>query len=118
MSFLSAERVAAAEGKFVKFQNGVPRTFKLLSHKTETRTMFGKAKSVDEITVIDVDTKEEKVLTANGKFMSELARLDSQLVAGDTIRVIPEAKTFNNAEGEEIQFFSFSITKVDVEPVF
>jgi hypothetical protein len=127
MAFINEARIAEldkaaleSEGKFVKFQLGVERVFKLVSHSTEERSFYGEKKIVDVLAVVDVKTGDAKEITPSKGFMKALRGINDTIESGDKIRVLPSnEKVFTNDKGEEQKFLEFTITKFEgIEELF
>lgn len=90
MGFLDKDTITSLEGKYVTFQDGVEREFRLVGHRSEVRkTKTGKDFTAHLLTVIDQKLGEEKELNADGRFMTKLSRLNHLLQDGSVIYVKP-----------------------------
>jgi hypothetical protein len=86
--FLDKDTLASLEGKYVTFQDGVEREFRLVSHRSEQRkAKSGKDYTAHLLTVIDQKVGEEKEINADGRFMTKLSKLNHLLQDGSTIYV-------------------------------
>lgn len=88
--FLDKDTITSLEGKYVTFQDGVQREFKLVAHRSEVRKgKSGKDYTAHLLTVIDCALGEDKEINADGRFMTKLSKLNNLLQDGSLIYVKP-----------------------------
>jgi hypothetical protein len=87
--FFDQETIKSLEGKYLKFQDGVSRELKLVGHRSETRQGKSGPYTVNLLTVIDLETNEEKEVSADMKLMSRLAAQNDKLKDGSVIMIKP-----------------------------
>jgi hypothetical protein len=112
MGFLSADTKKALEGKFLKWIDGQERILKLVGIEHKTATYNGEEREVDEITVVDQESGQEKVFRASRSFLRELSKLDDMLSSGSIIRVCPKVEKKEWSDGSVHDNTLFSITLV------
>ena len=96
--FLDRDTLTALEGRYLKFADGIQRTLRLVSHKTEQVQGSAGPYNTNTLFVIDQQSGEEKEFRADQVFMRRMAAINDQLSEGSVIYVLPK-KVGVNAKG-------------------
>lgn len=110
--FLSPETTKSLEGKYLKFQDGVTRVLKLVSHKAEAREGNFGPYTANVINVVDVEVNEDKEFTADRGFMNKLSGLNNKLQVGSVLTITPTMKTVMGRNGAK-EVFDYQISLGD-----
>lgn len=112
MGFLPAKVLTDLEGRYVKFAEGVERTFVLKAHKQEQAKGEWGDYTRHNIIVTDEDGKE-KEFSASKRFLQAMARVNDKLDVGKTIKVLPKAASFVAKDGTKVDTLDFDLTVLD-----
>lgn len=110
--FLDQDTIASLEGKYLRWQDGVVRELRLVSHRKENRKLPDGTPIVDNIlVVIDQKLGEEKEVQADFRFMNKLAKMNHLLKDGSVIYVKPSLIGTTPKGREKFEF------EVSLEPI-